>query len=99
MKEHRIVSLRDAEEVGRAVPGALAAFPIQGMDRSAGSPVIPGNRIALQFDGPLTFEAWIEAIAGAQCFVHFENYILRDDRVGRAFRDALVAKARQGVPV
>ena len=31
--------------------------------------------------------------------MHFENYIVRDDPVGRAFRDALVAKARQGVPV
>jgi cardiolipin synthase len=69
------------------------------MDRAAGAPVIPGNALKLQFEGPFTFEAWIEAIDRAERFVHFENYILRDDRVGRAFRDALVAKARQGVPV
>ena len=95
----RILSLPDGEEVGRAVPGARATFPAQGMDRAAGSPVVTGNALALQFDGQLTFEAWIEAIEGAQRFVHFENYILRDDLVGRAFRDALVAKARQGIPV
>ena len=40
-----------------------------------------------------------EAIDEAEHFVHFENYILRDDRIGRVFRDALTAKARQGVPV
>jgi cardiolipin synthase len=100
MKElPRVLSLPDGEEVGRAVPGALATFPAQGMDRAAGAPVVPDNALKLQFEGPLTFDAWIDAIDKAERFVHFENYILRDDRVGRAFRDAMVAKARQGVPV
>ena len=99
MKEPRIVSLRDAEDVGRFDAEALATFPGPAMDRAAGSTVVPGNRLSLQFEGPLTFDAWIEAIDRAERFVHFENYILRDDRVGRAFRDALIAKARQGVPV
>jgi cardiolipin synthase len=31
--------------------------------------------------------------------VYFENYLLRDDDVGRDFREALIHKARQGVPV
>ena len=69
------------------------------MDRATGAGSIGGNQLRLQFDGSSTFEAWLEAIDGARRFVHFENYILRDDRVGRAFRDALVAKAREGVPV
>ena len=100
MKElPRVLSLPDGEQVGRAVPGALATFPGPAMDRAAGAPVMPGNALRLQFEGPLTFDAWIEAIDRAERFVHFENYILRDDRVGRAFRDAMVAKARQGVPV
>jgi cardiolipin synthase len=60
---------------------------------------VGGNALSLQFDGPYTFDAWIEAIDGAQEFVHFENYILRDDRVGRVFRDALVKKANEGVEV
>jgi cardiolipin synthase len=60
---------------------------------------VEGNAISLQFDGPYTFDAWIEAIDGARDYIHFENYILRDDRVGRVFRDALVSKARQGVEV
>ena len=58
-----------------------------------------GNAIRLQFDGPDTFDAWIEAIDLARDYIHFENYILRDDRVGRVFRDALVGKDREGVQV
>jgi len=69
------------------------------MDRAAGAARVEGNRLSLQFDGPSTFESWIEAIEGAERYIHFENYILRDDRTGRTFRDALIAKAREGVAV
>jgi cardiolipin synthase len=69
------------------------------MERATGSTTILGNRLRLQFEGSLTFEAWLEAIAAARKFVYFENYVIRDDATGRAFRDALVAKAREGVPV
>ena len=31
--------------------------------------------------------------------VYLENYLIRDDRVGRAFRDVLIEKARSGIPV
>ncbi len=55
--------------------------------------------MGLQFDGPSTFTAWIEAIQSAKRFVHFENYLLRNDRVGRRFREVLVEKAREGVQV
>ncbi len=55
--------------------------------------------MSLQFDGPSTFSAWLEAIESAKRFVHFENYVLRDDRVGHRFREVLVEKAREGVQV
>ena len=97
--EPRTFSLRDGVEVGRPVPGAHEGFPLAAMTRVTGSPRLEGNRIGLQFEGPSTFDRWIEAIDEAEHFVHFENYILRDDRIGRAFRDALVAKAREGIPV
>ncbi len=42
---------------------------------------------------------WIDAIEGARRYVHFENYVLRNDKVGRSFRDALVEKAGPGVEV
>ncbi len=69
------------------------------LTRATGSPEIAGNSVGLQFDGPFTFDAWIEAIEGAERYVHFENYILRNDPVGHVFRDALIEKARQGVEV
>lgn len=93
------LALSDGEELGRAAAGAREAFPWEGMARATGARGIPGNRVSIQFEGPATFDQWLEAIAGAEQFVHFENYILRDDVVGRTFRDALVAKAREGVPV
>lgn len=95
----RTTTLPGGEEAGRAASGSLAPFPWAALDRAAGGPAVAGNRLQLQFEGPHTFDAWIEAIGLARRCVHFENYILRDDRVGRAFRDALVAKAREGVPV
>jgi cardiolipin synthase len=69
------------------------------LKRATGASRVEGNALHLQFDGPYTFDAWIEAIDAARHFVHFENYIVRDDRVGRVFRDALVAKAKDGVQV
>ena len=86
----------------RFPPGPVpedAAFPERAMSRATASSKIGGNAIALQFDGPAAFDSWISAIEGAESFIHFENYILRDDPVGRRFRDALTERARTGVEV
>ena len=82
-----------------SLPAAGDAFPERAMNRATASSKIDGNAISLQFDGPSAFQSWIEAIEGAASFIHFENYILRDDAVGRQFRDALVERARAGVGV
>lgn len=74
-------------------------FTVREVERATGSRTFGGNRLQLQFDGPSTFEAWLDAISRARRFVYLENYLVRDDVVGRRFRDALVAKAREGVPV
>ncbi len=81
------------------VPGLRTKLPDWVLKRATGASRVEGNALRLQFDGPHTFDAWIEAIDGARRYVHFENYILRDDRVGRVFRDALVKKAKEGVQV
>ena len=69
------------------------------VERATGGPTIQGNELKLHFDGPSTFAAWIEDISRAKKFVYFENYLVRDDRVGREFRDAMIAKVAEGVPV
>jgi cardiolipin synthase len=72
-------------------------FAEQALSRSAGAPLIGGNAVELLIDAQAHFDAWHKAVAGARRHVFFENYIIRDDRVGRAFRDALVERARAGV--
>ncbi|NNF29281.1 MAG: cardiolipin synthase B [Gemmatimonadetes bacterium] len=74
-------------------------FPVAALSRATSSELIPGNAISLQFDGPATFETWIEAIEKAERSVHFENYVVRNDRTGTRFRDAMVERARAGVAV
>ena len=83
----------------RSPEGPLGGLTKQALERATGAPEITGNKVRLQFDGPVTFETWLEAIAGAKRYVHFENYILRNDPVGRVFRDVLVERARHGVEV
>jgi len=81
------------------VPGLRKELPDWVLKRATGACRVEGNSLRLQFDGPATFDAWIEAIDLAREYVHFENYILRNDRVGRVFRDALIRKAKDGVQV
>ena len=83
----------------------LIASPIhrllaqQALSRAAGAPLISGNAVELLIDAPVHYAAWLNAIRGAQHRVLLENYIIRDDEVGREFRDALIERARAGVMV
>lgn len=74
-------------------------FPWMDLARATGGETICGNEIALQFEGSVTFSMWLDSIASARKFVYFENYLVRDDPVGREVRAALIRKAREGVPV
>lgn len=69
------------------------------MLRSSDAPQIPGNSARLLTNGRDAFRSWLDAIQAAERYVHLENYIIRDDRIGRVFRDALCERAREGVAV
>src|SRR6516164_6906671 len=69
----------------------------QALSRAAGAPLLGGNAVELLIDGAAHFDAWLSLIRGAQRRVLLENYIVRDDEVGRSFRDALIERARAGV--
>ena len=71
----------------------------QAFSRAAGAPLIEGNRVRLLKNGEENYPAWLAAIRAAKHYVHFENYIVHDDDVGRMFADALAAKAMEGVTV
>ena len=67
--------------------------------RAAGAPLVDGNAVRLLADGGENYPAWLRAIADAERFIHFESYIVHDDRTGALFADALIERARAGVNV
>jgi len=69
------------------------------LDRASAARLIPGNNVRHIPDSPTALDAMLALIAGARSSVHFENYIIRDDRTGRRFGDALAERARGGVRV
>lgn len=71
----------------------------QVFSRTAGAQLVSGNEVRILRDGRENYPAWLEAIRSARRFVHFENYILTADEVGRRFSEAFIEKAGQGVPV
>lgn len=68
-------------------------------DRVARSRPIPGNLVTFQHDPATAYAAMLEVITAARQWVHFDNYIFRDDRIGRRFADALAERAKAGVAV
>ena len=106
-------ALRKAEaQVGARVRewlqqiNTLAAKPRAGLDAiNALSTSITNvsflraNRVELLIDGTATYDAMIHAIESANSYVLVQFYIVRDDRVGRRLRDALISQAHKGVRV
>jgi len=61
--------------------------------------VLPGSRLTPYTDGRSKIEALLREIDAAKHHIHIQYYIFCDDTTGCRLRDALVAKARQGVEV
>lgn len=58
-----------------------------------------GNRVDIYTQGDGMLHALLQEIRAARHHIHMEFYIFEDDAVGREVRDALIAKAREGVEV
>lgn len=67
--------------------------------KSGAAPVTGCNRTKVLTNAESAYAEMMDAIRGARHHIHLASYIIRDDETGRAFRQALVAKARQGVQV
>ncbi|HET8760014.1 MAG TPA: phospholipase D-like domain-containing protein [Nitrospiria bacterium] len=91
--------MRERRASDRAALATVRAFAQQAFSRAAGAPLIEGNSVRLLKDARENYPAWLAAISAATRHVYFENYIISDDDTGRAFADALLAKAREGVRV
>jgi cardiolipin synthase len=61
--------------------------------------VVPGNKIEELNNGVEYFPAMLNAIAGAQKTITFENFIWRSGEVSDRFIEALTERARAGVKV
>jgi len=80
-------------------PSALRLLAEQSFSRAAGAPLLAGNEVELLIDARAAYDAWLAAIRGATGTILFENYIFRDDALGREFIDALAERAAAGVRV
>jgi cardiolipin synthase len=81
-----------------AGPAPAPSFA-RGLWRIAAADVSSGNKVTLLRDGPATFEAMEEAIAGARESVDLESYIFRSDEVGQRFAALLAEAAGRGARV
>jgi cardiolipin synthase len=69
------------------------------LTRLGGMPFLPGNSVRTLVNGAATFEAIFDAIGNARHYVIVQFFIVRDDALGEMLKDALIAKASQGVRV
>lgn len=60
---------------------------------------VGAHRLAILRDGEQTFAAMLAAIRSARRSICLETYILRDDKTGARFGQALLERARAGVEV
>ncbi|GAA5480995.1 cardiolipin synthase [Haloferula sargassicola] len=77
--------------------------PVDAFGRAAaqlgGLPFTRGNALHLLIDGDQTFEAIFQSIAAAEHYILVNFFIVKSDRIGQRFKEALIAKARHGVKV
>ena len=88
-----------SEQNERATVQALRTIAEQVLSRAAGAQLIPGNHVRLLKDARENYPAWMRAITSARNHIYFESYIIHEDATGRAFAEALIAKAGEGVRV
>lgn len=84
---------RIPDSVMHEAPAGLAA------QRLAGIPYLRGNHVELLVDGEATFQSILAGIDSAQSYVLFQFFIVHDDEIGRAVKERLIRKAREGVRV
>jgi cardiolipin synthase A/B len=72
---------------------------IRSLTRLGGMPFLPGNTVRTLVNGEATFAAIFEAIEAAQKYIIVQFFIVRADALGEMLKDALIAKAAEGVRI
>lgn len=110
IKNQRMISrrnrrkLRRGEKNSHIKPKDLALTPeataLVNLGRSlSGAQLYQGNNVEIFTDGQSKFDRLIEDIAAARHSINLEYYIFNDDKTGRRVAEALIAKAKEGIPV
>ena len=72
---------------------------VEAAEGLANMPVLGGNSVELLIDGEATFDSIFEGIDRANEYVLVQFFIVHDDEIGRALKEHLIAKAREGLRV
>ncbi len=72
---------------------------MEAAERLGGFPEVHGNDIKVLIDGEATFDSLFEALEKAKDYIFVNFFIVMNDRLGSAFKDALVARAKAGIRV
>lgn len=96
---HRVA--REVDALLQKHPASLPVPPLNLIlrERLGIQPSTGGNRIKLLIDGETTFDGLFALIDGAQHYLLLLYYIVRDDEIGEALLQRLIARAEAGVEV
>ena len=85
-------------EFKATLPPALASLSTLA-DTFTSLPFTTNNGLELLIDGQQTFGEMLKAISQAKDYILLQTYIIHDDEISTTFKDALIARAKQGVRV
>jgi len=103
-----LISRREARQVVEAIRDfgarnapdpARTLVNLAPFEYCANMSAVRGNGAELLIDGATAFDTMFAAIDAAQSYVLVQFYIIRNDHLGRAFQDRLIAAAARGVKV
>jgi len=107
-----VVARRAADRVNDAIENQIidkvAKFSLLDTERVeavkaaeglASMPVLDSNSVELLIDGHATFESIFDGIAEAEDYILVQFFIVHDDVLGRALKERLITKAREGIRV
>lgn len=69
------------------------------LNNSNYSAIFTGSKISVFTCGKAKFDSLVEDIAGAKHHINLQYFIFNDDTTGHRIKDALIAKAREGVKI
>ncbi len=75
----------------------LNAQAVRALTHLSGMPFLPGNAVRTLINGDATFAAILAAIDNAREYVVVQFFIVRADALGNLLKEALIARAAQGV--